>query len=210
MLLSATLCAAGTALPARAQNLLEQFSYDQLRPSGVEVDVGFINSNDLEQTAVGGVRLDFGRFAPRVRVLFGLSYFKSDFDDAAIARFAASLDSVVNPGTPDTIQLGEIAWADIVLDADLQYALSEGPRGAVFAGAGLSVHVRNGSGSAIDGTFVEDALDGVTAGLNGMVAGELTLRGPWRLTSELRGVVSSELSTFSARFGVMYRFTGGS
>ena len=190
-----------------AQAVLEQFSYDALRPTGLQADAGMLVSGDLENTLVGGVRLDAGRMAPRFRVLLGLSYFRSDFDAGATARFEQRLrDIVIDPSGDDTITVGRVTWADVVADVDLQYALVESAVGAVFAGAGVSVHFRNGSGPAIAGTFVEDALDEIGAGLNAMIGGEVRLAGPWRGTAEVRGVVASGLSSASLRVGVMYRF----
>ena len=201
--------AALTLAPAvlGAQAVLEQFSYDALRPTGVQVDAGVLVSGDLENTMVGGVRLDGGRLAPRFRVLLGLSYFRSDFDARATARFEQRLrDIVIDPSGDDTITVGRVTWADVVADLDLQYALAESPAGAVFVGGGISVHFRNGSGPAIAGTFVEDALDEIGAGLNATIGGELWLAGPWRATADARGVVASGLSSASLRVGVMYRF----
>lgn len=187
--------------------MLEQFSYDALRPTGLQVDAGMLVSGDLENTIVGGVRLDAGRLAPRFRVLVGLSYFRSDFDTRATARFEQRLrEIVIDPSGDDTITVGRITWADIVADLDIQYALTESPAGAVFVGVGASAHIRNGSGAAIDGTFVEDALDEIGAGFNAMLGGEVRLMGPWRGTAELRGVLASGLSSASLRVGVMYRF----
>lgn len=203
-------CLAALALvPAvlGAQAVLEQFSYDALRPTGLQVDAGMLVSGDLENTLVAGVRLDGGRLAPRFRVLVGLSYFRSDFDASATARFEQRLRDIVNdPSGDDTITVGRVTWADVVADLDVQYALAESAAGAVFVGGGISVHFRNGSGPAIAGTFVEDALDEIGAGLNGMVGGELRLVGPWRAAGEVRGVVASGLSSASLRVGVMYRF----
>lgn len=200
---------AGVPATLGAQAVLEEFSYDQLRPSGVQVDLGFLGASDLETTVVGGVRLDAGRFAPRFRVLLGLSYYRSDFDAEATARFETRLrEIVIDPSGDDTIRVGRVSWADVVVDADLQYALAETVSGALFAGAGIGVHFRNGSGSGIDGTFVEDALDGVAATLNLMIGGELRVTPAWRATLDARGVLSSELSTGSVRLGVMYRLPG--
>lgn len=187
--------------------MLEQFSYDALRPTGLQVDAGMLVSGDLENTIVGGVRLDAGRLAPRFRVLVGLSYFRSDFDTRATARFEQRLrEIVIDPSGDDIITVGRITWADIVADLDIQYALTETPAGAVFVGVGASAHIRNGSGAAIAGTFVEDALDEIGAGFNAMLGGEVRLMGPWRGTAELRGVLASGLSSASLRVGVMYRF----
>lgn len=191
----------------KGQAVLEQFSYDALRLTGIQVDAGILGSGDLESTMVGGVRLDAGRLAPLFRVMLGLSYYRSDFDAAATARFEERLrEIVVDPSGDDTISVGRVSWADVVADLDVQYALAESGAGALFAGAGISVHFRNGSGPAIAGTFVEDALDEIGAGLNAMIGGELRLAGPWRASAEARGVLASGLSTASLRVGVMYRF----
>ena len=77
-----------------------------------------------------------------------------------------------------------------------------------YLGVGLGAHVRHGSGAAIDGTFVQDALNSVTAGLNGTLGVEVGA-GRWRLTFDSRGVLSSGLSTVSLRTGAMYRWAGG-
>src|SRR6266705_4527769 len=88
-----------------AQGLLSQFSYDNLKPSALQLDVGPLGGNNIRGAFTGGVRLDYGFIAPHVRVLLGVSYFKADFGSAARARFAQRLDSVVNPGAQDTINL---------------------------------------------------------------------------------------------------------
>jgi hypothetical protein len=74
-----------------------------------------------------------------------------------------------------------------------------------YIGVGTSVHLRNGSGGFIQGTFVEDALDEVSAGFNMSVGAEFALSKAWRFTVDGRGVVSSGLSTVSLRSGFMYR-----
>src|SRR5882724_11049378 len=63
-----------------AQGVLNQFSYDNLRLSGIQLDAGLLGASDLTGSTVGGLRLDYGRIAPKVRLLLGLSYFHSRFD----------------------------------------------------------------------------------------------------------------------------------
>src|SRR5207247_2329279 len=78
-------------------------------------------------TVVGGVRLDFGRVAPRVRVLLGLSYFKGEFDQRATAELARRLRAIVNdPDSNFSIDVGRIQWSDLTGDVDLQYVLPQG------------------------------------------------------------------------------------
>ncbi|HYK82531.1 MAG TPA: hypothetical protein VEU55_05250 [Gemmatimonadales bacterium] len=204
--------AAGAALmgaPALgAQALLEQFSYENLKPSALQLDGGPLGGNNIRGTFTGGVRLDYGFIAPHVRVLVGVSYFKADFSSAAVARFEQRLQSVViDPTHDDTIRLGRISWSDLTGDLDLQYVLPQGRAVTAYLGLGLGAHVRHGTGSAINGTLVQDALNEITAGLNGTLGAEFGAR-RWRVTLDVRGVLSSGLSTASLRTGVMYRWAG--
>ena len=191
-----------------AQGLLSQFSYDNLKPSALQLDVGPLGGNNIRGALTGGMRLDYGLIAPHVRVLLGLSYVKADFSSTARARFEQRLKSVVvDPTGDDTIKLGGITWSDVTGDLDLQYLLPQGHAVTVYMGIGLGAHFRHGSGAAIDGTFVQDALNEITAGLNGTLGAEFGAK-RWRFTLDGRGVLSSGLSTVSLRSGVMYRWAG--
>lgn len=192
-----------------AQGMLNDFSYDNLKLSGIQVDIGVLGASELTGATVGGVRLDFGRIAPKVRLMLGLSYFSSHFDQKSLDKFATKLDDFVNPGTPDSIVLGQVKLSDIIGDVDFQLAFPQGRGITAYVGAGVSAHIRNGSGAAINGTFVEDALDVVTAGLNGTIGFEFNVARAWRFTLDGRGVLSSGLSTASLRTGVMYRLPAG-
>jgi hypothetical protein len=192
-----------------AQGVLNQFSYDNLRLSGIQLDAGLLGASDLTGATVGGLRIDYGRIAPRVRLLLGLSYFHSKFDQQAINRFERRLDSIVNPSTPDSINLGRISLSDLVGDIDFQLVFPQGHGVTAYLGTGVSIHVRNGSGAAINGTFMEDALDVITAGLNGTMGFEFNLSPAWRFTVDGRGVLSSGLRTVSLRTGIMYRLRAG-
>ncbi len=190
-----------------AQGFLSQFSYDNLKPSALQVDLGPVGGNNIRGTLTGGLRLDYGFIAPHLRVLLGLSYYKADFSSAARARFEQRLRSIViDPSADDTIRLGRITWSDVTGDVDLQYVL-QGRAVTTYLGIGLGAHVRHGSGPAINGTFVQDALNSVTAGLNGTIGTEVGAK-RWRFTLEARGVLSSGVSTASLRSGVMYRWAG--
>ena len=114
-----------------------------------------------------------------------------------------------DPDSNFTVNVGRIFWSDLTGDVDLQYVIPQGPGITTYIGVGASVHLRNGSGSAINGTFVEDALDEISAGLNASIGVEFALSRTWRFTLDGRGVVSSGLSTVSLRSGFMYRFRDG-
>lgn len=192
-----------------AQGALNQFSYDNLRLSGIQLDLGVLGASQLTGTVVGGLRIDYGRIAPNVRLLLGVSYFRSHFDRDARDRFEQRLRGIViDPSGDDTIRVGQIFLSDIVGDVDFQWVFPQGKTATAYLGLGASVQVRNGSGRAIDGTFVEDALDAITAGLNATMGGEFNLSPAWRFTLEGRGMLSSGLKTVSLRTGLMYRLGG--
>ncbi len=189
-----------------AQGVLEQFSYENLKPSALQVDVGVLGGNKIKGTVTGGARLDYGFVAPRIRVLLGLSYFRAEFNTAARRRFEQRLRSIVNdPDANFTIDLGRITWSDLTGDLDLQYVFPQGRSVTTYLGAGVGIHLRNGSGPAINGTIIEDALDGISAALNGTIGAEFGAR-DWRFTLDGRGVLSTDLSTVSLRAGLMYRW----
>jgi len=207
--LALILLAAGPSSRLAAQGVLNQFSYDNLRLSGIQLDAGLLGASDLTGATVGGLRVDYGRIAPKVRLLLGLSYFHSQFDQQARDRFERRLDSIVNPSTPDSINLGRISLSDLIGDIDFQFVFPQGHGITAYLGTGISIHVRNGSGAAINGTFMEDALDVITAGLNGTMGFEFNLSHAWRFTVDGRGVLSSGLRSVSLRTGIMYRLRGG-
>src|SRR5438046_5999452 len=124
--LIAMLLSASPPVRLSAQGFLSRFSYDNLKPSALQLDLGPVGGNNIRGTLTGGVRLDYGLIAPRIRLLFGLSYFKADFSSAARARFEQRLRSVViDPTADDTIRLGRITWSDVTGDVDLQYVIPE-------------------------------------------------------------------------------------
>ena len=78
------------------QGVLSQFSYDELRIAGFQVDVGSVATRDLRGALVWGLRLDAGYLAPHVRVLLGVSHTSSRFTDRAVARLNRRLLALVN------------------------------------------------------------------------------------------------------------------
>jgi hypothetical protein len=191
------------------QTGINQFSYDNLRPSAIQLDIGMLSAAQLQGTTVGGVRMDFGRIAPKVRLLLGVSFYRAQLDQETTTRFEQRIrDFVIDPSGDDTIAVGEIFWGNLVLDMDFQYVIPQGKVVTTYIGAGIGVQLRNGSGQAIDGTFIEDALDQLAAAGNVSIALEARLTKGVYFTADARGALSVGLATISARFGVMYRWAG--
>ncbi|MGE0352625.1 MAG: hypothetical protein AB7I33_01160 [Gemmatimonadales bacterium] len=188
-----------------AQRQLDEFSYDNLRFAGLWAEAGIVTSDRLDGAPYAGLRLDLGEFAPRVRLLVGASYFRSDFRSKDIREFENRLAGVVNdPDSNFTISLGNIRWSDLALDVDLQYLITRGRKWQPYIGVGGGFHIRNGSGRAIDGTFVEDALDTIGGGL-GLTAGvDVFLTRSLVLNLGGRGVLSSDLNSIAIGAGLGY------
>jgi hypothetical protein len=194
-----------TRLPA--QGVLREFSYDNLRPTAVQADLGLLGSSRLRGAVTGGVRLDYGRIAPRVRVLLGLSFYRARFNAGEVSSLEQRIRELVDDPTNDfTVDIGEITWTDLTGDLDLQYVLPQGGGVTTYLGVGFSAHWRNGIGAAVDGTLLDDALDDLAAGLNGTIGAEFATGPRWHFTLDARGVLLSDHATVSLRAGVMYRW----
>lgn len=190
-----------------AQSFLEQFSYEHLQFTGIGVEGGVLVSDRLTREVTGAVRVDYGWIAPRVRVLLGASYFKADFQEPEVTRFENQLCRILTPTGGCTIDIGSIEWSDWEADIDLQYVVGMAQRVSGYFGMGVGVHLMNGSGDAIAGTFVEDALDRVDLGINLSLGTQLQLVPSFFLTMDVRGGLATELRTAAARAGFMYRMS---
>ena len=191
-----------------AQEAREPSADDAIRFDGIQVEVGAITSGRLKGATQVGLRVDLGRFAPKVRVLAGVSYFRSDFKASEIQEFVTALARVVDdPEGNFTIDLGRVRWGDVALDLDFQYLPGTwgGGRWQPYLGLGASVHFRNGSGTAIDGTFVEDALDNISAGVNITAGWDIALARGLIVNVGGRAVLASDLRTLGLQVGLGYR-----
>ena len=205
--LLAIMLTAGLATPMAAQRPLDRFSYDNLGFHGFWPEIGIVTSDRLEGTVSYGARVDLGQFAPRLRMLLGVSYFRSDFKSEDIAEFEAALENVVTDPTQDfSIDLGDVRWSDLAIELDLQYILTPlTSRYLPYLGVGAGMHLRNGSGDAIDDTFVEDALDMLGAGISATAGLDVKVGGSFMLNVGGRAVFGSDLQTMSLTVGFGYR-----
>ena len=171
------------------------------------MELGGVLSDRLTSALSPAVRVDYGLIAPRVRVLLGLAYTRADYNSDEIQRFERQLRGVVDDPTGDfTINVGPITLTDVEADLTLQYLFATQRRVTAYVGAGAAIHVRDGSGDAIDDTFVEDALDTIAAGFALSFGIQVAVSQAMHLTGDVRGGLTSELRTVSARGGVMLRF----
>ena len=191
--------------PAVAQSFLEQFSYEGIRLTGISVEVGAVWSDRLTTEVTPALRFDFGFVAPHVRVLLGASYFKGTFKQDQIATFEERILEIIDdPAGDATVDVGDITWANFDVSFDMQYVFTPGGMIQPYAGLGIALIIRDGDGDAIQGTFVEDALDTFTAGLTASLGFDLRLPRYLYLLVDGRGTLTSELRALTARGGVKF------
>jgi hypothetical protein len=201
-----------TAVPAGAvsgQNLAD-YDYENLSFRGIGLEAGIAFPSRVETTPTINVRFDLGFLGPGFRLAPTLSYWRSDFKAEEVAELEDRLEELVvdtDPGATPTVDLGVLRWSDVVMSVDGQYVWNGSPELEVFVGTGFSAHLMNGSGQAIQDTFVEDLLDRVTLGVNAHLGVALVTAPEFQLTGQLRYEVLDDLSYPEVRFGGVYFFS---
>ncbi|GMR14042.1 MAG: hypothetical protein BMS9Abin29_2272 [Gemmatimonadota bacterium] len=196
---------AALAMPGRmAGQSLDEFDYENLSFRGFMLESGYLWADNAENTSSLAVRLDLGYLAPGFRLVPGVSYWSSELDRAQLVGLENRLNELIvaRGGAPGTIQLGTIDRRDVAVTLDGSFVWSV-PFGLVsFAGAGVSAHFLDGSGADIDGTFIEDLLDSVQAGVNVHLGLEYSLRDRIRIYGSPKFEVLDDLQYFELRFGL--------
>ena len=193
---------------ARAQeSLFERLNLDRLQLTALGMSVGATEPSQLEPTEVYALHSDYGEIAPRWRVVFTVTYWRSRYKDEVVQRFVDSLKRVIiDPSGDDVVGRTEVTLSDIVLGADLRWS----PLAAAFVrpylGGGLNAHVVNAEGDLIDETFVERALDNITAGVAGVAGLDLFVLRRISLGVQARYDLVTGTRFSSLRAGGSYHF----
>jgi hypothetical protein len=102
---------------------------------------------------------------------------------------------------PSVLDLGTIDWRNYTIGIDAHIVWDSLFDFLTYGGLGVSAHILDGRGDAIEGTFVEDALDSVTAGLNLHFGIEYPVSPRFRIYSVAKYEVTTDLQYFHARAG---------
>ena len=143
-----------------------------------------------------------------LRIVPSIGYWKTPFEAEEIAEFEARPEQLVEEqtGVPTSLDLGTVEYSDLSIGVDGHIVWSL-PLGLLtYGGLGLTAHIQNGDGPAINGTFVEDVLDSVTAGFNLHLGGEVPVSERFRVYSVGRYVVTPDLRYFRAQAGLQIMF----
>lgn len=194
-----------TVPSAHAQSLAD-FDYEDLSFRGLSVETGYILPSRVEPTTTLGTRADLGYLGPGVRVVTGLSYWSSFLERAEVERLENRLAELIreqSDGSAEdvSVELGRIRWSDVAFSVDGHMVWGT-PFGVLtFAGLGATAHVMRGGGAAIEGTFVEDLLDSVRAGVNIHGGVEFPVHRYFRLYGLTRFEVLEDLNYMEFRVG---------
>lgn len=206
LLLLALLALPASPALARAQ-ALEDYDYENLEFRGVGVEVGAMRPSRVEPSLVLGVRADLGYLGPNVRIVPRASFWSSRLRDEQVSELRDNLLGLCrDQGTDCLAELGEIRISDLSLGADAHYTFETALAATPYAGLGASLHLLNGRGDVINGTFVEDLLDAIAPGVELVGGVELPLGGSLRLFAEARGTVSSDVQYVGASAGGSWIF----
>lgn len=197
----AALAALAAPAPAAAQSLAD-YDYENLTFRAAGLGGGYLWSGRVDDTEQYTLRIDLGYLGPGIRIVPSIGYWASEIEGSEIDSLATRL------GVPPT-RLGPIEWSDISLSVDAHFVWSV-PFGILtFVGTGVGLHALNGRGPAVDDTFVEDLLDDITAGVNGVAGFEFEPINRLRVYVEGRYTAMSSLRYGSVRAGVQVMFSRG-
>lgn len=198
------------AAGARGQSLAD-FDYENLAFRGFAPEWGYIWPDRVEPTHSFGVRLDLGYLGPGLRIVPSVTYWKSTFRSTEVRELEDRVASLIEAQTdqpPPAVNLGVIDWSDVALAVDGHFVWRV-PYGVLtFAGLGASAHLLNGAGAAIDGTFIEDLLDSVTAGFNVHAGVEYPVARRFRVYSQARYEMLGDLRYGQVRLGAQVMLGG--
>lgn len=188
---------------AAAQGLAS-YDYANLGLRGVSGEIFFIDPNNVDATVGFGGRLDLGFLGPNVRTQVRFAYWDSNLSQSEVTKFENRIADLVESqsGQRPVIDLGVIDRDAFIFGADLDWMPAPNARIRPYLGIGTELYILSGSGAAIDGTFVDDSLDLLTAGVSALGGLEYDLGGIFTLFGEVRGSLAADIRSVSVSGGI--------
>lgn len=195
-------------LAAAAQELAD-YDYENLRLTGLGLSLSALAPNRMDGTLGIALNADLGYLGPNVRITTALGYWGSKLRESEVQRLSDQLLRLCErqetaSGCP-RLDLGEIRMSDIYLAADAAYVLQSYEYFEPYAGAGLSLHLLDGRGQAINDTFVEDLLDSLSPGVSVHGGVQTPVLRPVTLFGEARYTLSPDVRYASVSLGATVR-----
>ena len=192
---------------AHSQSLFERLNLDRLRLTALGVTAGPVRASRAEHAQSYGVFADYGYIARSWRIVFSATYWGSRFRDDFVDTFERRLrEQVIDPSGDDTLELGDINVSDIALEVEMRYTPRPNAVLRPYAGGGLGAHIINAESPFINDTFVESALDNISAGFAAFAGVDTAPAGRFSVGLQARLNLLSNLRYWSGRGVVTYFF----
>jgi len=188
---------------AAAQDLAD-FDYEHMEFRGMGLEVGYLFPTRVEGTPSYTVNFDLGYLGPGLRIAPSFTYWSAPFEGSEVATLEDRVASLVSRQTgapPPNVDLGTIEWTNYSLGLDAHVVWAMPFNLLSLGGLGVSAHVLDGSGAAIEETFIEDLLDSVSAGFNMHLGLEYPISDEFRLRGIGRYAVMEDMQYFSVGIG---------
>jgi hypothetical protein len=190
-----------------AQSLFERLNLDRLRLTALGATAGPVRASRADRAQSFGVYADYGYIAPSWRVVFSVTYWGSHFSDEFVETLEARLrEHVIDPSGDDTLELGRVNVSDIALEIDLRYTPRPTAVLRPYAGGGVGAHIINAESPFINDTFVESALDNISAGFAAFAGIDTAPASRFSFGLQARLNLLSNLRYWSGRALVTYFF----
>ncbi|MFQ5689763.1 MAG: hypothetical protein ACE5HQ_05775 [Gemmatimonadota bacterium] len=186
---------------------LADYDYANLGFRGIGIEAFVISPNDVETTAGIGARLNLGYLGPHVRVMPRFAYWDSQLQQDEVDKLATRLEDLIEGQgqARPSVDLSTIDRSAVILGTDVQWLPVVTGRFRPYLGVGSEVYFLNGSGDAINGTFVEDALDLFTAGISGVLGLEFDVNSNGiSVYLEGRGALAADVNSGGFTGGVAF------
>lgn len=183
---------------------LADLDYEHLAFRGFGFDWGYLWPTRVERTSSVAVRVDMGYAGPGLRIVPSVTYWSSPLQRGEIAELEDRIGSLIaeqTGGPAPALDLGPIEWRDIAIGVDAHVVWDSLFDVLTYGGLGVTAHVLDGDGAAIAGTFIDDLLDSVTAGINLHLGAEYPVTERFRVYTVGKYEVMSDIQYFSARLG---------
>jgi hypothetical protein len=187
--------------------IFERLNLDRLRLSALGIAYGAVTPSRAEPTQLFAIQADYGEIARDWRVVFSATYWGTHFRDDVVREFIDSLGTVIHdPSGDDSVHVPRITESDIAIVADVRWTPRHSSVLRPYIGGGLGAHVINAEGKPINGTFVESALDNITAGIAGLVGVDAVIHRRLSIGVQARYDLISAARFGSVRFTASYLF----
>jgi hypothetical protein len=202
--LLAALAVLTTGTRGAAAQGLEEYDYANLGFRAIGVDVLYADASQGEGAVGIGARIDLGFLGPYIRVVPRFAFWNADVDENAVDELERQIETVSGLAE-GSVNLGSIERDYWVLATDLQWTLPDSYI-RPYIGLGVDVYILDDSGTATQGTFLDDAV--ITAGLSGVAGLEIDFSSVWRVYGDVRGALVTDASNLAFSLGVAYRLGG--